>query len=121
MADLASARRVSVMESQEPLRYLAQETGGLFLASNDLGNDLNRVAADQSGYYLLGYVPSAGTFQPYEGEPRYRKVKIEVKRRGLKVRSRRGFFGVSEGDAGTPAPPPGGSLSGGATVAGVSP
>jgi VWFA-related protein len=96
LAQVGVGRRYEVLESQEPLRYLAAETGGLFLSSNDLADAIGRVALDQSAYYLLGYTPSLATFQPGGDGPRYRKVQIKVKRPGLQVRSRKGFFGISD-------------------------
>ena len=103
LVELGSARRFELENSQEPLRYLAAETGGLFLGTNDLGDSLGRMFNDQAGFYLLGYVPSEGTFRPGGDGPRYHKMKVRVKRPGLQVRSRKGFFGVADVES-APAP-----------------
>ena len=103
LVELGSARRFELEDSQEPLRYLAAETGGLFLGTNDLGDSLARMLNDQAGFYLLGYVPSEDTFRPGGDGPRYHKMKVRVKRPGLQVRSRKGFFGVADVES-APAP-----------------
>ncbi len=99
LIDLGRERRFEIQDSQDPLRYLAAETGGLFLGTNDLGDSLGRMLADQAGFYLLGYVPSEETFKPGSDGPRFRKVKVRVKRPGLQVRSRKGFFGIADVEA----------------------
>lgn len=88
-------RRADFFESQNGLNYLAQETGGIaFRNSNDLGDGLKQMLDDQQGYYLIGYRPDDGTFDPKR--TRFNKLKIKVKRAGLKVRYRSGFFGITD-------------------------
>ena len=59
---------------------------------------------DQRGYYLIGYAPDAATFKGSEAKPSFHRIKLSVKRPGLQVRSRAGFYGrIVEG--GTVAPP----------------
>jgi VWFA-related protein len=87
------------------LLELAAQTGGLALTnSNDLAGGLGRIVADHSGYYLIGYEPEPSTFQSAPGRPRFHEVKIQVKRRGLKVRSRKGFYGVTDEEVAQAAP-----------------
>jgi VWFA-related protein len=86
------------------LSMLARDTGGLLLAdTNDLGGAVARVVEDQRGYYLIGYAPDDATFRNAAGRDRYHRIDIEVKRPGLMVRSRAGFY--SRPDANT-APRP---------------
>jgi VWFA-related protein len=90
--------------TQEGLHYLADETGGFFIRnSNDLNRGIRRVLDDQRGYYLIGYVPEASSFRAARGVPPFHKVSVKVKRAGLHVRSRTGFYGVSD-EALRPAP-----------------
>ena len=96
LAELRGARQYEATITQDPLRYLASETGGLFLGANDLRDSLGRVLADQAGFYLLGYVPSDDTFKPGGDGPRFHKVKVKVKRPGVQVRSRKSFYGVAD-------------------------
>ena len=52
-----NTRLRSLVDSQESLQFIANQTGGLAVANtNDLNLGLSRVLADQQGYYLLGYV-----------------------------------------------------------------
>jgi len=88
------------------MRALAEETGGVaYINSNDIGGGVRRALEDQRGYYLIGYRPEEGTFDRETGRPRYHRLTLNVKRAGLKVRTRRGFFGFT-GKSVAPAAPP---------------
>ena len=107
-----SARRVSrvpaqrqteVIRTEEGMFALSEATGGLFLSNtNGLGSALRKAADDSDGYYLIGYHPDAGTFESSDGQPRFHRTEVRVKRAGLHVRSRDGFFGEPGGGGGTP-------------------
>jgi VWFA-related protein len=98
-----SSRRVSrvpaqreqeVEQTEEGMFALSEATGGLFLRdSNDLAGALRTAADDSDGYYLLGYHPDAGTFESGDGQPKFHKIEVKLKKAGLHVRSREGFFG----------------------------
>jgi hypothetical protein len=62
--------------------------------SNDLALGMKRIMSDQQGYYLIGYQPEAGTVRTSD-RPTFKHVKIKVKPRGLKVRTRSGFYNVA--------------------------
>jgi hypothetical protein len=62
--------------------------------TNDIASGLRRVMEDQKGYYLLGYRPDGDTF-----DREFHHLKVRVKRKGLTVRTRSGFFGISEDEA----------------------
>lgn len=84
---------------QQGLGYLADETGGLaYENGNDMNWGLKRVLDDQRGYYLLGYKPLENTFQEKHGQARYHHITVRVKRPGLHVRTRTGFFGETDDD-----------------------
>jgi VWFA-related protein len=92
-ANLASARHVGLQGAQSTLQYLSDETGGLALVDgNDLGGSLAAIVDDLSGYYLIGYSPRAGTFD----SSRFHRFEVKVKRKGLKVRTREGFYPVTD-------------------------
>jgi VWFA-related protein len=94
-AELAAMRGAALRESQDGLRYLAGETGGFaVIDSNDLAGGLRKIVSDQSGYYLVGYQPEAGTLGA-DASGRFRRLKIKVKLHGLHVRTRSGFYGVA--------------------------
>jgi len=97
IAEVPARRSAEAFHSQEGMVMLAHDTGGLFLYNrNDVSGALRQVLADSEGYYLLGYHPDAATFDPRTGQPRFHKVSVKVKRAGLSVRTRAGFFGNSD-------------------------
>lgn len=76
---------------------LAEPTGGLVVSgTNNLDGGLERILNDQSGYYLVGYEPDEKTFTRTKNVAEFHKVKIKVRRDGLRVRSRQGFYGVTD-------------------------
>jgi VWFA-related protein len=97
-------RRTQFVISQEGLRYLAAQTGGMFLASNDLNSRIKRVLDDQNGFYLIGYDPDESSFKDVKGERPFHKLEVKVKRSGLRVRSRTGFLGRTDAEVRPPVP-----------------
>jgi len=107
LTTVAASRSFEEFDSREGMVILAQATGGLFLHNtNDLDGALRRAMEDSGGYYLIGYRPDAATFDARTGQPRFHSLKVRVKRTGVWVRSRSGFFGVADsgpaGPGGTP-------------------
>jgi len=94
----ADGRRAEYRDNQWGSMFLANQTGGILITeANSIGAALERVTADQHSYYLLGFQPPAEALRPgANGKPEYHKLKIEVARAGLKVRSHAGFFGVGD-------------------------
>ncbi len=83
------------IDSQQSLRYLAYETGGIpFVNQNGINYGLNKVTEDQNGYYLMGYQPDAETFDPKRAK--FNNITIKVTRPDFKVRYRSGFFGITD-------------------------
>jgi len=99
---LQRGRTFGYRASQDGLDFLAEETGGLFLSdTNDLSGAMARVLEDQQGYYLLGYTPGEETFNR-----KFHSIQVRLKRPGLDVRSRNGFYGVADPEtAAGPATP----------------
>ena len=109
-------RRNELFDSQEGLNYLAQQTGGIPIRNtNDLSGGIRRVLDDQKGYYLIGYRPDESTFDPKTGRRRFHKILIKVKRPGLRVRSRTGFYGVTDEQVAPPRRTPAQQLVGALT------
>jgi VWFA-related protein len=79
-------RAVSYGTDHDGLERLAEATGGLFVHDSDPSRGLAHALLDQSGYYLLGYEAPAGK------EPRFHRVSVTVKRPGLRVRARSGYW-----------------------------
>ncbi len=93
LGDVGLATRLGIQHSQAWLQYLADETGGLaMLNTNDISGAMSEVVSDLSGYYLIGYQPASGTFSGAG----FHHVTVKVKQPGLKVRSRKGFFAVTD-------------------------
>jgi VWFA-related protein len=106
---MTAMRVAAYHKSQAGMRYLSDATGGKFLA--DKSNDLSLVAAsvmnDIEGYYSLGYVPADSTFTS-SAQRKLHKIQVRVKRSGVTVRSRTGFFGDEDREK---TPPSAGSAA----------
>ena len=69
------------------LASLSMETGGLWYADdNDLERPIRSAYRDGSQYYLLGYVPSS-----IRKQGKFHKIKVKVKRKGIRLRYREGY------------------------------
>ena len=90
---LVAQRDNQNVQNHSVLSFLADRTGGLFTANtNNLSLATERMLQDQSGYYLLAYRPSEPNPDSKEGRARFHKLNIKVKRSGLNVRSREGYY-----------------------------
>jgi VWFA-related protein len=70
-----------VRQSQDTLRVLAEETGGLAVVNmNDFDRALKRIDSETSDYYVLGY--NSSNPDPLK---RRRMIEVKVKRAGLDV------------------------------------
>ena len=87
------SRSQMIQQRREGAGLMAKETGG-FLVHDQNNFQLESILNDQSGYYLIGYRPSSETF-----DKRFNKIKARVKKPGMTVRTRSGFFGLTEEDA----------------------
>ncbi|MBZ5566086.1 MAG: VWA domain-containing protein, partial [Acidobacteriia bacterium] len=78
----------SLQDSRETLATLAADTGGRsFYDLNDFAPAFQQVQQDNSSYYLLGYSPSNT-----RSDGRFRRIRVEVDRPGVKVEARPGYF-----------------------------
>jgi len=91
--DLIASRARLLETRREGGEIIAKQTGG-YQIRNSNGFKLDQIMTDQSGYYLLGYRPGEETFNR-----RFHHIKAKVKRSGMSLRTRFGFFGVSEEEA----------------------
>jgi VWFA-related protein len=90
-------------EAQSGLGHLAGETGGTFQANiTDTPSAMGRVMSDLTGYYRLGYVPEVEGAGARRGT--YHQISVHVKRPGLKVRFRKGYFEGTDEDENAPSP-----------------
>jgi VWFA-related protein len=96
-----AARLKDFKDSQDGLVFLAAQTGGkALLNSDDLNGGIDRALYEQTGYYLLAYVPDAESFDPVKRK--FNKFEVKVNRPGVKVSYRSGFFSSSPGEGPTP-------------------
>ena len=86
-------RALLIESRRDGANILAKETGG-FLVHDQNDFQLDKILEEQDGYYLIGYRPSNETFNK-----QFHKLKARVKKGGLEVRTRSGFFGMTEEEA----------------------
>ena len=77
----------------DSLRALAANTGAESYSTNDFERSLHKVVAQASAFYLLGYSPQKS---PLDG--RFHKIRVRVKKPGLDVRSRTGYWAPTVAD-----------------------
>ena len=95
----------NVASRQDSLRFVADNTDGLLVASAaNLDAQIGRIVDDVSSYYLMTYSPSNTKL-----DGRFRAITIRVKRDSVNVRARRGYRGRTAEDV----------VSSAATVAGA--
>ena len=76
----------------DTLRRIADDTGGRAIVNtNDPTEQLSGVMADASAYYLIGYTPTRNA-----NDGKFHEIKVRVKRRGVRVTARRGYWAASE-------------------------
>jgi len=86
--------RHDASENQQVMWQLADGTGGfVIINSNDIIGALQRIADDQSEYYLLGYKP------PSSDDGACHTIKVKVDRSGTLVRARSGYCNMKPLDA----------------------
>lgn len=86
--------QASLNATIDTLRSLAENTDGRAIVNrNDLGGGLKQIVRDSSAYYLVGY---NSTQAPTDGK--FHAIKVRVKRPGVQVRARRGYWAYTEAD-----------------------
>ncbi|OLB61206.1 MAG: hypothetical protein AUI11_10695 [Acidobacteria bacterium 13_2_20CM_2_66_4] len=77
------------------LRELAENTDGRAIVNrNDLDVGMKQIIRDSSAYYLIGYNSSQA---PTDGK--FHEIKVRVKRPGIQVRARKGYWALTPDDA----------------------
>lgn len=91
----------TLRQSMDTLRVLAEESDGRAIVNqNDLEKGLRQIVRDTSAYYLLGYNTSA------KSDGKFHKVEVKVKRPGVELRSRKGYWASTAEEAAAAAAPP---------------
>src|SRR5205814_5084437 len=83
-----SSQISSLQGGRETLASLAADTGGrTFYDLNDFAPAFEEVQKENSTYYLLGYTPTNS-----KADGRFRRIRVQVSRPGVKVEARPGYF-----------------------------
>lgn len=87
------ARQVGSDVRDSALRYVSAATGGFAIRNtNDLYVGMERIYQDTHSYYLMSYRPSN---QEFDGK--FREIEVRVRRKGLTVRTLKGYTAVPPG------------------------
>jgi VWFA-related protein len=88
--------------TMDTLRTLAEQTDGRAIVNrNDIAVGMKQITRDSSAYYLIGY---NSTQAPSDGK--FHEIKVRVKRPGIQVRARKGYWALNaEQTARALAPP----------------
>ena len=74
----------------EGLRQFAQLTGGeAYFNTNDIGGAIGRAVEDSRLTYVLGYYSDEKSW-----DGKFRRIKVNVRRNGIDVRHRAGYFAI---------------------------
>jgi VWFA-related protein len=86
--------REALRASIDSLQILASNTDGRAIVNrNDLAVGMKQIIRDSSGYYLIGYTSS-----PAPADGKFHQIKVSVKRRGVDVRARKGYWALTAED-----------------------
>ena len=88
--------------TMDTLRMLAENTDGRAIVNrNDLAAGMKQITRDSSAYYLLGYNSSQA---PSDGK--FHEIKVRVKRPGVQVRARKGYWALTQEQTARALAPP---------------
>jgi VWFA-related protein len=71
---------------------VALGTGGMYLPSANITESIQRIDAQTTNFYSLGYTPD------HNGDRRYHTIKVRVRRPGVSVNNRVGYYDLSSDD-----------------------
>ena len=88
--------------TMDTLRMLAENTDGRAIVNrNDIAVGMKAITRDSSAYYLIGYNSSQA---PTDGK--FHNIRVRVKRPGVQVRARKGYWALTPQDAARALAPP---------------
>jgi VWFA-related protein len=88
--------------TMDSIRILADETDGRAIVNrNDLDAGMRQIIRDSSAYYLVGY---NSTKAPTDGK--FHEIKVRVKRSGVEVRHRKGYWALTPDETARAIAPP---------------
>jgi VWFA-related protein len=88
--------------SLDTLRVLADNSDGRAIINrNDIDTGMKQIMRDSSAYYLIGYNSSQA---PTDGK--FHEIKVRVKRPGIQVRARKGYWALTAEETARAISPP---------------
>ena len=88
--------------TMDSLRTLSENTDGRAIVNrNDLVAGMKQITRDASAYYLIGYNSSQA---PSDGK--FHEIKVRVKRPGVQVRARKGYWALTQEQTARALAPP---------------
>ncbi|MBZ5534447.1 MAG: VWA domain-containing protein [Acidobacteriia bacterium] len=96
--------QMTLSDLKDVLLSMATETGGFYIRnSNDFNRGLQEIKSEMRNFYSLGYESNN---QMHDGK--FRAIKVELVKKGMNVKYRKGYFDKKSQDAlaGTPAEKP---------------
>jgi len=89
---MSGSQPTPARENFDTLNELAEQTGGrAFYNTNDIQNSVRQAIDDARDSYVLDYYPSE---TQWDGS--FHTIKVEVKRSGIEVRFRKGYFAMPD-------------------------
>ncbi len=84
-------------DSRGAFQQIAADTGGLsMIEAKDMRGGFGDVLRDQCAYYVIGFEPPPKAFARVAGRPVFHTIKLIANRQGVRVRTRAGFYGVTD-------------------------
>lgn len=88
--DLERNEDILRLSPESGMAQLADQTGGFLVRdTNDLKGRMAQIDQDMSAYYLISYAP-----KQHENDGRFHSIEVKLKRSGLTVQARKGYFAV---------------------------
>jgi VWFA-related protein len=88
--DLERNEDILRLSPESGMTQLADQTGGFLVRdTNDLKGRMAQIDQDMSAYYLISYAP-----KQHENDGRFHSIEVKLKRSGLIVQARKGYFAV---------------------------
>ncbi|MEP7116552.1 MAG: VWA domain-containing protein [Acidobacteriota bacterium] len=99
---MQGASQDALRQTQNTLRTLAEETDGRAIINrNDLAKGMQQIVRDSSAYYLLGYNSTQS-----RSDGKFHPIKVRIRRPGVQVRARRGYWALSATETARATAPP---------------
>jgi len=90
LANAALSQSGRLINSQDTMREVAQETGGkAYMNENEIRQGVALAAADEKASYAIGYYP-----ENKKWDNKYRSVKVKISQGDTEVRYRKGYFAI---------------------------